>query len=124
MRRSSAELAYSGCSPSCERRDADTEIALRGRDRWVRRFDQVRLEPATAWLRDGGVYLLTGGLGGIALRVAEHLAVHARVKLVLIGRTALPDESDSDLARPATAQDDETSQRIAAVHGSGRLAPM
>ena len=41
-------------------------------------------------LRDGGVYLITGGLGGIALGLAEHLARDCRAKLVLLGRRGLP----------------------------------
>jgi acyl transferase domain-containing protein/thioesterase domain-containing protein/acyl carrier protein len=94
-----------------------TEIALRGSDRWVRRFDQVRLAPTSQrpWLRDGGVYLLTGGLGGIALRIAEHLAAHARVKLVLVGRTALPEESSFDAWLAAHPPGDDTSRRIRSV---------
>jgi acyl transferase domain-containing protein/thioesterase domain-containing protein/acyl carrier protein len=93
---------------------SDVEIALRGTDRWVRRFDQVRLAPTNArpWLRDGGVYLLTGGLGGIALRIAGHLASHARVKLVLLGRTALPEEARFDEWLAAHPPEDETSRRI------------
>jgi acyl transferase domain-containing protein/thioesterase domain-containing protein/acyl carrier protein len=96
---------------------SDSEIALRGRDRWVRRFDQVRLAPTDErpWLRDGGVYLLTGGLGGIALCIAEHLATHARVKLVLVGRTALPDEGRFDDWLATHPPDDETSRRIRGV---------
>jgi thioesterase domain-containing protein/NAD(P)-dependent dehydrogenase (short-subunit alcohol dehydrogenase family)/acyl carrier protein len=95
----------------------DAEIALRGTDRWVRRFDPIRLAPADErpWLRDGGVYLLTGGLGGIALRIAEHLATHARVKLVLVGRTGLPDEGRHDDWLATHAPEDETSRRIRGV---------
>ncbi len=41
-------------------------------------------------LRPGGVYLITGGLGGIALGLAEHLAADCGARLVLFGRTGLP----------------------------------
>jgi thioesterase domain-containing protein/malonyl CoA-acyl carrier protein transacylase/acyl carrier protein len=94
-----------------------TEIALRGNDRWIRRFDQVRLEPTTErpWLRDGGVYLLTGGLGGIGLKIAEHLASHARVKLVLVGRTPMPEEARYDEWIATHPPGDETSRRIRGV---------
>lgn len=95
----------------------DGEVALRGHDRWVRRFDPITLAPAESrpWLRDGGVYLLTGGLGGIALRVADHLASHAPVKLALVGRTALPAESQWDGWLATHPEDDETGRRIRAV---------
>ena len=33
---------------------------------------------------------ITGGLGGIGLTIAEHLARTARARLALVGRTALP----------------------------------
>jgi acyl transferase domain-containing protein/thioesterase domain-containing protein len=95
----------------------DAEVALRGRDRWVRRFDAVRLAPTTErpWLRDGQVYLLTGGLGGIGLKIAEHLAAHARVKLVLIGRKPMPEESRYDEWIAAHPPGDDTSRRIRGV---------
>jgi phthiocerol/phenolphthiocerol synthesis type-I polyketide synthase E len=46
--------------------------------------------PAPSRLRQGGVYLLTGGLGGIGLELAGYLAREARAKLVLVSRTPLP----------------------------------
>ena len=47
-------------------------------------------------LRDGGVYLITGGLGGIGLGLAEQLTRHCRAKLVLMGRTGLPPAAQWD----------------------------
>jgi thioesterase domain-containing protein/NAD(P)-dependent dehydrogenase (short-subunit alcohol dehydrogenase family)/acyl carrier protein len=40
------------------------------------------------------VYLITGGLGGIGLVVAEHLARNWKARLVLIGRSELPSPSE------------------------------
>jgi NAD(P)-dependent dehydrogenase (short-subunit alcohol dehydrogenase family)/acyl carrier protein len=37
------------------------------------------------------VYLITGGLGGIGLAIAEYLAQKVQARLVLVGRTALPE---------------------------------
>ena len=72
----------------------DAVIAYRGSDRWVQTFEPHRLaRPAAAAprrLRKGGVYLITGGLGGLGLAVAEHLARDLKAKLVLMGRRALP----------------------------------
>jgi thioesterase domain-containing protein/NAD(P)-dependent dehydrogenase (short-subunit alcohol dehydrogenase family)/acyl carrier protein len=39
------------------------------------------------------VYLITGGLGGIGLALAEHFARTAQAKLILVGRTGLPERS-------------------------------
>jgi acyl transferase domain-containing protein/thioesterase domain-containing protein len=130
VRCASIDLAWAG-SPEEETRLAgqllrelaaerpDGEVALRGTDRWVRRFDRVPLEPATerSWLRDRGAYVITGGLGGLGLSVAEHLARHASVKLALIARQALPADAAADGWLAAHGTDDETSRRIAAVRG-------
>lgn len=74
-------------------------IAWRDGVRWERHLTAFR-QPATAVptprLREGGVYLLTGGLGGIGGVIAEWLAREYRAKLVLIGRTPLPQRSDWD----------------------------
>ncbi len=47
-------------------------------------------------MRQQGVYLITGGLGRIGLDLAEHLAVTAAAKLVLVGRTSLPPRTQWD----------------------------
>jgi NADP-dependent 3-hydroxy acid dehydrogenase YdfG len=66
-------------------------VAWRGRHRWAQAFEPVRLEPAPEAApppyRAGGVYLITGGLGGIGLALAEHLARTVGARLVLLGRS-------------------------------------
>ncbi len=72
---------------------SDTEIAYRGRHRWVRTFEPVGWDGAQIAkpaLREGGVYLVTGGLGRIGLLLAEYLARTAQARLVLVGRSAFP----------------------------------
>jgi acyl transferase domain-containing protein/acyl carrier protein len=72
----------------------DPVVALRGPHRWAQTFEAVRLEADTKTpLRDRGVYVITGGLGGIGLTLAEHFARACRARLVLVGRSALPDRS-------------------------------
>jgi phthiocerol/phenolphthiocerol synthesis type-I polyketide synthase E len=69
----------------------EREVALRGRRRWVRRFEPVRLpEPApeATRLRRHGVYVITGGLGGLGLTLAGFLAERFAARLVLVGRSA------------------------------------
>ena len=68
-------------------------VAYRRRHRWVQTFQPIRLEAKdgdSARLREQGVYLITGGLGGIGFVFAQHLAKTVKAKLILTGRTALP----------------------------------
>jgi acyl transferase domain-containing protein/acyl carrier protein len=72
----------------------DLVVAYRGNHRWVQTFEPIKLEKAIAGktkLRKGGVYLITGGLGGIGLVIAEYLAQKWQAKLILIGRSGLPE---------------------------------
>ncbi len=69
-------------------------IAYRGNHRWVQTFVPLRFEEPKerpALLREEGVYLITGGLGGIGLTLAEYLASEVRARLVLIGRSSFPE---------------------------------
>jgi acyl transferase domain-containing protein/acyl carrier protein len=83
---------------------ASRVVAYRGRYRWERRYDQVKLpttvparspyEPTEIRrLRSGGVYLITGGTGGIGLSIAKYLAEACQPKLVLTKRRPFPEKS-------------------------------
>ena len=66
-------------------------------------------------LRPAGVYLLTGGLGGIGLALAAHLAQTLRAKLILTGRSPLPLAAEWDAWLSSHPADDATSVRLRAV---------
>ncbi|MCC6812277.1 MAG: amino acid adenylation domain-containing protein, partial [Deltaproteobacteria bacterium] len=73
--------------------EPDPLVAYRQRRRWVQSFARVHLGDGSvgrAYLRAGGTYLITGGLGGIGLTFAGYLARTCKAKLVLVGRTGLP----------------------------------
>jgi acyl transferase domain-containing protein/thioesterase domain-containing protein/acyl carrier protein len=77
----------------------DPVVAYRSGERWVQTFKAVRVEEpaaATSRVRQGGVYLITGGLKGIGLAVAEHLIKTARARLILTTRSALPPREEWD----------------------------
>ncbi|MFG1935976.1 SDR family NAD(P)-dependent oxidoreductase [Micromonospora tulbaghiae] len=65
----------------------DRFVALRGDRRLVRRLEPVAGPPGAAPLRDGGVYLVVGGTGGIGFEVSRHLARTRRARLVWLGRS-------------------------------------
>ena len=77
---------------------ADETIAFRGVDRYVQELVPATFEGTASRLRDGGVYLITGGLGGIGYTLAEHLAATRKAKLVLIGRGATAARSKAKVA--------------------------
>jgi acyl transferase domain-containing protein/aryl carrier-like protein len=74
-------------------RPLDSIVAYRGNYRWIETFEPVHLEKSgdvARRLKQGGVYLVTGGLGGMGLTLAEFLANSVRAKLILIGRSTFP----------------------------------
>lgn len=96
-------------------------IALRGGRRWQREFSEVLLPeeaaglPAGPGLRKHGVYVITGGLGGIGITLATDLARRLAARLVLVARSALPPrpEWDDYLAAHGTAE--RSGRAIAAI---------
>jgi len=84
-------------------------VAYRGESRWVPHYERVPLAKATLpeRLRQRGVYAITGGLGGVGLRVAEFLARTVAARLVLISRSRFPArevwEGRPDVARKTGA---------------------
>jgi non-ribosomal peptide synthetase component F/thioesterase domain-containing protein/NADP-dependent 3-hydroxy acid dehydrogenase YdfG/aryl carrier-like protein len=74
---------------------SEPEQALRDGQRWVRRIEQLSAAPsATAEIQSGELVVVSGGLGGLAAETAAHLLSVHRVRLLLLGRTALPAEQD------------------------------
>lgn len=85
----------------------DPVVAYRGSYRWVPTSEAVKVERSgeqPAWLRTQGVYLITGGLGGVGLSLAEYLARTVEARLVLVGRS-----------KPSEGQQ----RRLAAIEAAG-----
>ncbi len=90
-------------------------VAYRGASRWVQRFERLRLEaPAEPWprLRQGGAYLVIGGMGGIGSALAARLARDLGAKLVLTGRSPLPERDAWESWQAAHGASDHMSRRI------------
>ncbi|NKQ19010.1 type I polyketide synthase [Brevibacillus laterosporus] len=101
----------------------DTVIAYRNQERYVRTFDQVPVEQLEATLsvsneetvpqlRKKGVYLITGGLGGIGTKVAEYLAKTVQAKLILLGRSQLPQRAEWETWLANHEENDDMSIKI------------
>jgi acyl transferase domain-containing protein len=77
----------------------DDLVAYRGTQRFAQGVEPVQLPAAAdvpAALRREGVYLITGGLGGMALELARDLVRRVDARLVLVARSALPPEAEWD----------------------------
>ena len=96
----------------------DPVVAYRRDERWVQSFEPVRVErrPAAASrLRERGVYLITGGLGGIGIELARFLADTVQARIVLVGRTGLPPREEWAAWRESRGEAESTSRRIGKV---------
>ncbi|HVR98966.1 MAG TPA: SDR family NAD(P)-dependent oxidoreductase [Thermoanaerobaculia bacterium] len=110
----------------------DDLVALRGRERWIPDHQPVRLEGgAAAPLREGGVYLLTGGLEGNGYALARWLAREARARLVLMqdggegdGRVQALKELGADVLTIQADPGDEEEMRRALAEAEARFGPL
>ncbi len=93
-------------------KSTDITVAYRGHHRWVQTFDSFHCEAATSPLREEGVYLITGGLGGIGLELAEYLARTIRAKLVLITHSTFPAAETWDEWLATHDDEDKHSRKI------------
>lgn len=85
---------------------------LHARHRQTLESPQSESIPTEPWLAQEGVVLITGGLGGLGLCLAEQLAKQAQARLVLLSRSAFPAEESWDSWLAEHAAEDPTSQRI------------
>ncbi|MGW6919608.1 SDR family NAD(P)-dependent oxidoreductase, partial [Kitasatospora sp. NPDC054939] len=98
-------------------------VAHRGGHRWSQHFLPRPLPrpDGSPVVRRGGVYLVTGGTGGLGLALAEHLAA-AGARVALTARTRLPDAADWDawLARnPGQGRLTETVRTLVRLRDAG-----
>jgi hypothetical protein len=94
-------------------------VAYRAADRWVQRCEPVTLQSVGQGvaLRPGGVYLITGGLGGLGLVFAEYLARTVQANLVLVSRISLPPRSNWKDWLPSRDEHDPIAAKIRRIQG-------
>ncbi|AOW99700.1 hypothetical protein BJP34_09730 [Moorena producens PAL-8-15-08-1] len=74
----------------------ETEVAYRDGKRLVCGIESVNLaeEPKQELpFITGGIYLISGGLGGIGTEIASFLLKNYQARLLIVGRTSLPDQN-------------------------------
>jgi len=97
---------------------SDRVVAYRGNHRWVQTFEPLSLgaaESRVPRLKEGGVYLITGGLGGMALEFSQYLAREVSARLALVGRTPLPARAEWDQWLTTHPESDRTRRKIERV---------
>ena len=95
---------------------ADKCVAYRNHRRWVQSFEAISLNTKeSSKLKQGGVYLITGGMGGIGLTLAEHIARTVQAKLILLGRSTLPKKETWDEWLANHDAEDSISQKISKI---------
>lgn len=101
----------------------DSLVAYRHGRRWVQSFEQIPLSDSAASmrLRQRGHYLITGGLGGIGLTVAENLAQMQHAKLVLVGRSQFPARESWNGWLDTHPEQDPTSAKIRKLQGMEKV---
>jgi acyl-CoA synthetase (AMP-forming)/AMP-acid ligase II/thioesterase domain-containing protein/acyl carrier protein/NADP-dependent 3-hydroxy acid dehydrogenase YdfG len=78
---------------------SDSEVAYRGGQRLVPRLEKVDWTQADRQpipFKQGGMYLLSGGLGGIGVELSKYLLETYGARLLLLGRTPLPAAAEGD----------------------------
>jgi phthiocerol/phenolphthiocerol synthesis type-I polyketide synthase E len=93
-------------------------VAYRGPHRWIQTFEPIQCLPLShtpTRLRHHGVYFITGGLGGIGLTLAEHLARTQKAKLVLLGRSPIPSREHWPTVLSTSEKSDSTRRKIEKV---------
>ena len=101
------------------------DVALRGGLRLTRVLEEVALGPVPSGgdgsVRRRGVYLLTGGAGGIGAALARRLAAAHSARLVLVGRAA-PDARHAALCAELVALGGEAVYEAADCADSSAMA--
>jgi NAD(P)-dependent dehydrogenase (short-subunit alcohol dehydrogenase family)/acyl carrier protein len=94
-------------------------VAYRGGHRWLQTYEAVKADESSdetpRILRNGGIYLITGGLGGIGLVLSEYLARTVRAKLVLTGRSTFPAKNEWNQWLETHDPNDSVSRKIRKV---------
>lgn len=92
----------------------EQEVAYRQGQRLIPRLEKVNLlqeQKQEIPFKRGGMYLLSGGLGGIGVEIAKYLLKTYEAKLILVGRTSLPPRN---IWESHLEQSDVVSERIKA----------
>ncbi|MGD2085538.1 MAG: SDR family oxidoreductase [Candidatus Aminicenantes bacterium] len=97
-------------------------VAFRGTHRWQPNMKPHPLnrseEPGETLRRfkAGGIYLVTGGLGGMGFTLAEFLATRLKARLILVGRFPFPPRQEWENWLDTRPENDNPGQKIRKIN--------
>ncbi len=89
--------------------------AFRNKSQWELNYENIDLqktETENSRIKEGGTYLITGGLGGVGLILARHLANNYKANLVLLGRSGFPQKTAWDDYPNPDSKDESKAEKI------------
>ncbi len=95
-------------------------VAYRGVRRWRQVFSSRKFlpsAPAELPLKERGVYLITGGFGGMGFTLAQYLAENYRARLVLVSRSGLPPREEW----PNILAENSDSEKVHRIQTIGKM---
>ena len=92
-------------------------VAFRGRHFWIPEFSPTTIDLAHQKIpvKQKGVYLITGGQGGLGLAFAHWLAKEYQATLLLLGRSPLPEKKEWPAVLSDPTAKDTLKQKIEAI---------
>ena len=94
---STAQEAAEWLSSQLKADDSEDQTAVRGGHRYVPRLERIEHSAAATRavdLRKDATYLITGGLGGLGLKIAAWMSGRGAGRLVLLSRKKLPPRAE------------------------------
>ncbi|GAB2480100.1 type I polyketide synthase [Luteococcus sediminum] len=94
----------------------DQDVAIRGAHAWIRSFETLPDVAGESRLVDGGLYVVTGGLGGVGSAIARRIAERTQGStIVLLQRSEMPPRDDHDATLATRASEDLVRRKIELV---------
>jgi acyl transferase domain-containing protein/acyl carrier protein len=99
----------------------DYHVAYRKGERYVDEVREIDLEDRAdrkIEVREEGIYLITGGTGGMGIAISRYLAAKNKVNIALVGRSEMPEPKVWDaVVKSGMRKDKKTIGRIEAIRG-------
>lgn len=96
----------------------DSVVSFRGDKRWVRFMEPYPLklqQPVESSVRQGGTYIIIGGLGEIGFNLGLYLLCSFDANVIVTGRSALPERASWDQWIKNNDMDNGTGKKISRI---------